>query len=120
MKLYLAGGMTGYEDFNKPAFFRGAAELRCRGHEVLNPAEHEEKPGMDWIDYMRKDLRLLSQCEAVAVLPGWNKSRGARLEVYIAVSLGMPVFDAENMEQYALTIASLPEFAIGGLAEVGR
>lgn len=95
MKVYLSGPMTGLPDYNKPAFFRAAAELRCYGHEVINPAEHESlAKGTAWADYIRKDLVLLAQCDAIALLPGWQNSRGARLEVYIALNLGMTCLDA--------------------------
>ena len=33
----------------------------------------------------------LMKCDGVATLPGWKKSRGAKLEVYIAKALKWPV-----------------------------
>ncbi|WP_371807265.1 DUF4406 domain-containing protein [Pseudomonas sp. KK4] len=33
----------------------------------------------------------------VAVLPGWENSKGARLEVHIARELGMPVVNAHDL-----------------------
>lgn len=38
---------------------------------------------------MRADLRALLDCDVVALLPGWEQSRGARREVSIADDLGM-------------------------------
>lgn len=40
---------------------------------------------------MRADIKALCDCDHVVVLPGWEKSRGATLEVFIATQLGMRV-----------------------------
>lgn len=105
MKAYLSGPMSGLPDLNKPAFYRAAAEMRCRAIDVVNPAEHEaDAKGQSWSDYLKKDLVLLAQCDMVAVLPGWTKSRGARLEVYVALKLGMKVIDAATLEDIPLKV----------------
>jgi len=96
-RLYLAGPMTGFEDFNFPAFNKMAADLRTRGYVVENPAEHGVVEGADWADYMAYDLTRLGLCGQVAVLPGWENSKGARLEVHIARELGMPVVNAHDL-----------------------
>jgi hypothetical protein len=96
-RLYLAGPMTGIEDFNFPAFNDMAAKLRARGYLVENPAEHGVVDGAEWGDYMAYDLTRLGLCGMVAVLPGWDASRGARLEVHIARELGMPVVNAHGL-----------------------
>lgn len=105
MKLYLAGPMTGLPEFNFPAFRERAAALRAQGHEVLNPAELDDgDTSQAWDYYMRRDLALLLECEAVAVLPRWQRSRGASLEVHVARTLGMPVLDAHTLEPFTETI----------------
>ncbi|KIQ56458.1 DUF4406 domain-containing protein, partial [Pseudomonas fluorescens] len=96
-RLYLAGPMTGFEDFNFPAFNAMAAELRARGYQVENPAEHGVVTDADWADYMAYDLTRLGLCGQVAVLPGWENSKGARLEVHIARELGMSVVNAHDL-----------------------
>jgi len=96
-RLYLAGPMTGFEDFNFPAFHKMAADLRARGYVAENPAEHGVVEGADWTDYMAYDLTRLGLCAQVAVLPGWENSKGARLEVHIARELGMKVVNAHDL-----------------------
>jgi hypothetical protein len=95
-RLYIAGPMTGLPDFNHPAFHAAAAKLRAAGYEVVSPAELDsthpiadpDGPGA-WGRYMRRDIPHLLTCDALALLPGWTESKGARLEAHNAQELGM-------------------------------
>lgn len=91
MKVYISGPMTGVEDLNHPAFNEAASWLRSCGHEVVNPAELGEPDGWTWEQFLRRDLRYLLECDAIFLLPGWHASRGANLEQYVAVKLGLAV-----------------------------
>lgn len=90
-KIYVSGGMTGLPEHNFPAFQAAAAELRAAGYDVEDPSDKGLVDGWSWSDYLRWDLGVLVKCEQVATLPGWTRSRGARLEVRVAKALGMPV-----------------------------
>lgn len=80
-------------DFNRPAFHAAARWLREQGHEVVSPAEIEAE---GWRDAMIKDIKLLVDCDAIFMLPGWRMSRGATLEVHIARELGMAIEGTPN------------------------
>jgi hypothetical protein len=97
MKLYLAGPMTGYQDFNKPAFHAEAARLRGLGFEIVNPAELNEGSDGDWLACMRVDIPELIICDGVALLDGWEQSEGASLERDIAHRLGLACFRAKSI-----------------------
>lgn len=90
-RIYIAGPMTGLPGFNYDAFNAMAARLRAEGYQVENPAENPEPPCKSWGGYMRMALRQMLTCDAVVTLPGWGKSRGASLEVYVASLLGLRV-----------------------------
>lgn len=94
-KIYVAGPMTGIPGLNFPAFHSKAASLRAVGHEVINPAEVNPDPNAKWVDCMREDIRELVGCDAIHMLPGWEKSKGASLEHHIASALGLEVVYAE-------------------------
>ncbi|MNL71801.1 hypothetical protein D3C87_1970140 [compost metagenome] len=72
------------------------ANLRADGHTVTNPAELNPDGG-SWNDCMRRDIAALMYCDTVATLPGWEHSKGARLEVLIAERLGMTVVNAHDL-----------------------
>ena len=86
-RLYLAGPCSGLPDNNYPAFHAEAARLRAIGFHVENPAENQQQ--VDWQSYMRVAVAQLVKCDAVALLPGWERSRGALIENGLAVSLGI-------------------------------
>lgn len=89
MRVYIAGPMTGIEFLNFPAFHAAAATLRELGHTVVNPAELNPDPETSWLDCMRRDIAELVTCDAVALLPGYDDSRGAMIEAALAMGLGL-------------------------------
>lgn len=115
MKIYLAGPMTGIAEFNFPAFHAAAARLRALGHVVLNPADTDNgDTSKTWDYYMRKDLAMLLEVEAVAVLPGWRKSKGATLETHVAITLGLPILEASTLEPVTETCLEEAQRLVGG------
>ena len=101
-RVYLAGPMTGYKDHNFQAFKDHTKWLRNHGYDVVSPEELENKETGDrksWEYYLTRDLRELLTCGSIAVLPGWEKSRGATLEVYVGWRLGFEIFDARDLSK---------------------
>lgn len=90
-RVYISGPMTGLPEFNFPAFHAAARLLRAAGHEAVNPAEINAETGGDWHYYLRADIKALCDCDALALLPGWEGSKGAHLELHIAHRLGLRV-----------------------------
>lgn len=100
--------MRGMPSCNFPAFARYTAMLRERGHEVLSPAELDLQSGFDpevprsEVDiafFMARDLPHVCQSEAVAVMPGWELSQGANIEVVVARMVGKKVVDADTLDE---------------------
>lgn len=109
MKIYLAGPMRGYPEFNFPAFHEAARNLRSLGHVVFSPAEKDsERHGTDIskgnqagsVEQAEKDhgfsLRIAlgedleficKHADAIALLPGWEHSAGALAEFATAKAL---------------------------------
>lgn len=118
MKLYLAGPMTGHQQFNFPAFHEAEAALTRKGHEVFSPARMTElEHGSDFStryptgDHvaascngfnLRKAMawNLMAICnevDALALLPGWSRSKGTAVEIAVAKHLGIPQYPVEEL-----------------------
>lgn len=78
-------------EHNFPAFMEAERELVKRGYGVYNPAERGVIPHWGWEDYLKADLRMVLDAHGIATLVGWEKSRGAKLEVCVARELNIPV-----------------------------
>lgn len=89
-RIYISGPITGMVDLNRQAFGAAAQALREAGFEPVNPHENGVERSAPWSDHMRADIKMLMDCEGVALLPGWEHSKGARIEQGIAANLGMP------------------------------
>lgn len=96
-KVYVSGPMTGLPNYNFDEFNRVAELLRNEGYNVVNPAVHGVIPEWEWKDYLKLDIKDMLGCDIVATLEGWEESRGARLEVYIAEQLHMKVVPFEQL-----------------------
>ena len=92
MRLYLAGPMRGYTDSNHSMFDAVSKALRKAGYEVFNPAESfGGDQTLPFHVYMRLDISELLNCDAIVVLPGWQNSEGATVEVTVAQTINIPV-----------------------------
>ena len=114
---YLAGPMTGIPQFNFPLFESEADRLRADGHAVISPHEQDSPAvqkaawaspdgalhsghiaGETWGDILSRDVKLVAdQVHGVLVLPNWDKSRGARLETFVAYLCKKPILWASNL-----------------------
>lgn len=108
MKWYIAGPMAGMDDRNIRSFTSAKFMLIDRGHQAVIP--HDVSPhqhdGQDCPDsrfwpeaaqdghavpcYLRGDLKVMLECDAVFFLQGWQNSVGARVEEHVALMCGMP------------------------------
>jgi Domain of unknown function (DUF4406) len=113
--VYLCGPMTGYPGFNFPAFAEAAVTLRGLGITVVSPAEVDEEHGIatearastdgkfgpdgklagqTWGDMLARDVKIVAdQVSGVAVLPGWMYSKGAKLEVIVAILADKAIYE---------------------------
>lgn len=93
-KWYLSGPMTGLPGNNLAQFAAVADAMRSAGFDVVNPGEVKLAGDPTWLDFMRADLALLLECGGIVMLPGWERSKGARIEHDLARGLGFWVLEA--------------------------
>jgi hypothetical protein len=113
MKVYIAGPMRGIPEFNFPAFFAAEDYLKEQGHVCFNPARRDNdrhgadlskgnatgdeavaaaQHGFSLREALRDDTQWISmEAEAIALLPGWQNSKGARAEKALAEALNLEI-----------------------------
>jgi hypothetical protein len=113
MKIYVAGPMRGIPEFNFPAFHAASDKLRAEGHFVFSPAEKDnerhgtdiskgnangceeaaaKEHGFNLREALGVDLGwICAEAEAIALLPGWENSKGAKAEKAAAEALGLEI-----------------------------
>lgn len=92
-KVYISGKITG-EDIHSVIrkFHDAARKIRRFGFEPVSPLDNGLPFPAAWEDHMGEDVKLLLKSDAIYLLPDYEQSKGARLELTIAKELGMPVF----------------------------
>jgi hypothetical protein len=110
---YLAGPMAGIPEHNYPLFRRVSAYYRqTYNREIIDPTDWvggsppEDK---SYNECLKGSLRELLRADSIFLLPGWERSRGATLELLVAVLLGYRVYlvivwpgpSATEPEQYS-------------------
>lgn len=107
MKIYISGPITAknheQEVMNRSMFYEVAERIEHMGMEPVNPCESDDQvKNKTWINYMRKDIPLLLECDEVWVIPNWYRSKGANLEILIATLLEIPIYCAETLKRIRL------------------
>ena len=90
VRIYIAGPMTGYENFNREAFHKAEEALKQEGHTVLNPAVLPD--GLTQPHYMDICMAMIRCVDAVYMLKGWQRSAGAKAELHWRRNWGMQLF----------------------------
>ena len=93
VKVYISGPMTGLPNFNREAF--AEAEKWCirNGLSPFNPGwlAFDEGSAFTYEEILQIDLAALANCNVILMLPGWEKSNGAKVELEMATCLGLKV-----------------------------
>lgn len=114
-RCYVAGPMRGIPEFNFPAFHAAADALRAIGCIVFNPAERDNEHhgtdiskgnatgdeaiaaaqhGFNLREALGADMAwICAEADAIAMLPGWQNSKGAKAERATAEALGLTVVE---------------------------
>lgn len=111
--VYCCGPMSGKAEWNFPVFYSACAKLEKQGYKAINPAALDEASGYNLARLqlltpdefqvflkgaMKRDLDALQQCDAIALLPEWESSKGARAEKAVAEWLGLEVMYLDGAE----------------------
>jgi len=90
-KIYLSGKISGLPICEAIKNFE-SAENQLKGFaDIVNPMRLRHDHDKSWQSYMKEDIKALMNCDAIAMLPNFNKSKGALIELNLAKSLGFEI-----------------------------
>jgi hypothetical protein len=108
MRIYLSGPMRNRPAFNFPEFDKARDRAVALGHTVISPADMDRAVGFhgqgthnydyDLSKAILRDLTVIATCDAIALLPDWEKSAGVTVELALAQFLGLKVLCADTFE----------------------
>ena len=90
MIVYIAGPMSGHEDYNRPAFNDAARRLAEAGHVPINPAVLPTE--LNHSAYMPICTSMIDGADAIYLLDGWERSGGAMTEFAYARRQGKRIY----------------------------
>lgn len=121
--VYIAGPMQGYSDFNYPLFKETARIWRAEGWQVLCPAELYIDTSGPATSYLANSVKEMLDCTSIALLKGWERSRGARAEFALAEALNFKMYYADlpgleiSEKLKAIYIHAIDDALLGELAQ---
>lgn len=97
-KIYISGKISGLPREKYMRHFQSYEKvLKALGYDVVNPTRFAVCK-YEWlyklVGYnltLLYDLWRLSKCDAIWMLPGWEDSKGARIERNFAINIGLKV-----------------------------
>lgn len=96
MRIYISGRISGNENAGSE-FSQAYQQVRemYPDADIFNPMGPTKELGESlhfaYDEFVQIDLAFLKLCDAVAMIPGWERSRGANMEYGYAVGTGMQV-----------------------------
>lgn len=94
--IYIAGQMAGLPDLNFPAFYAAEKQLEAAGWKPVNPARFNHVFGVEPKDRLldavcESERAAIPHLDAIYLLKGWEKSKGAKRELLVALQHDLEV-----------------------------
>ena len=100
MLVYISGKITGKENY-KDDFIKAEQWLMLNDYKVINPAKLDGAlPKLTYQQFMAIDYKLIELCDAIFMLDGWQKSKGACAELSYAKTLGKKVMYQDKYKDF--------------------
>lgn len=92
MKVYISGPITGTKDYME-RFSKAQKYLESKGYSVINPALVNSNLPKDttYGEYMTMSLTMLTMCDTIYLLKGYEDSEGALIELNSAKLFGCKI-----------------------------
>lgn len=91
-KVYISAPITGYNLGSRKRYFAEKARLlAAKGYEPVSPLDGQTNLNLSRPAQMKRDIRLLLDCDAIMLCQGWERSQGCNVERDVAAACGLSV-----------------------------
>lgn len=99
-KIYLCGAISGLNPVRCRALFQIAQnKIATNWRVVMNPFDNGLADEASWEAHMRADIKMLMECDAMYVVNDISTSKGAKIEINLARSLGLKIMSYKMTDQ---------------------
>ena len=99
-KIYISGKITGLSpDTCERLFSEAENRLKGFGFEPVNPLKNGLPETSTWEQHMGRDIELLLGCSAIYLLDNWINSKGAKVELAVAMQCGLIIFNESHFKK---------------------
>lgn len=112
-RIYISGPITGVEAYHS-RFDKAEKEIKRLDNTYIpiNPAKLGMMFGesFEYGEYMQLDLQMLSMCDGIYMLDGWENSRGAKIELEMAKARNMMIFYQDYNQSRDIRVPNFTSF----------
>lgn len=96
-KVYISLPISHFDLDERKAYAKEKEKFLQHFFEVVNPFDNDVPGDAHWSVHMRKDMKMLLECDTIYMCKGWEMSKGCKLEFDVATSCGLSVMYEEVM-----------------------
>lgn len=99
-KIYISGQITGLSpEVYENMFSEAEAMLEGLGFIPVNPLKNGLPGNSSWEQHMGKDIELMLGCSSMYLLDNWINSKGAKIELAVAMQCGLIIFNESHFKK---------------------
>lgn len=109
-RVYISGKISDLDNHYVQLKFAACAEsLKSVGYEPVTPLKNGLPPSASWKEHMRADIALLKTCDYIYLQRDFIMSRGAMIELFLAIRWGKSIIMSDQLANDIVYISQRKE-----------
>lgn len=93
-RIYISLPISHYDLEERKRYAKHVEDFLSQFFEVVNPFNNGIPDDADWRVHMKKDIKMLLECDAIFLCKDWEKSKGCKLEFDVATTCNIvPIYE---------------------------
>ncbi len=104
-RIYISLPISHYDLEERKQYAKRMEEILSHYYEVVNPFNNGIPDDADWRVHMKKDIKMLLECDAIFLCKDWEKSKGCKLEFDVATTCNIePIYENVKTANYSILL----------------